>query len=493
MSYAAAIDQLSAMAPELYSHPGQPRRKFSLDEVRTLLAALGNPHHRFRSVLIAGTNGKGSTAATLASILIASGARVGLYTSPHLERINERIRIGNAEIADDLFARLYFRVHEAAQQLVQQGRLPQPPSFFEILTTISFLCFAEENVDLAVLEVGMGGRLDATNVVDPLLSIITDISLDHTEWLGSTLAAIAREKAGILRQGGTMIRLPQSTEADDVLSEIAKELGVRTINASAFMPSQIEQAYQDKEPGAPCLGAPGPGSPQTGLRLWGGDPSHLGTRERITPIDSQIENTSAPYTVNALGASVEVASPLTGGHQRRNIALAITAVVELACEHGFHITPHQIAEGIRQTRWSGRLEHVERDGLHWILDVAHNPAGAWAVRSGLSNVPGGRKAQTLVFSCLRDKPIEEMAQILFPLFERVILTPIHSARAASMEDLVAAARHTETPFLVAESVADALQLASKHAGGSPIIVCGSVYLVGEARSLLLAERVGRIA
>jgi dihydrofolate synthase/folylpolyglutamate synthase len=489
MSYAAAIDQLNAMAPELYSHPGQPRRKFSLDEVRTLLAALGNPHQRFRSVLIAGTNGKGSTAATLASILTASGARVGLYTSPHLERINERIRIGNSEIADDVFARLYFRVHDAAQQLVQQGRLPQHPSFFEILTAMAFLCFAEEKVDLAVLEVGMGGRLDATNVVDPLLSIITDISLDHTEWLGFTIGAIAREKAGILRQGGTLIRLPQCTEADEVLSEIAKELGVRTINASAFMPSQIEQDNQDKELGAPGLGAPCLGAP---------GPSHLGTRECITPIDSQIDSTSAPYTVNALGASVEVASPLTGGHQRRNIALAITAAVELACHFGFHITPHQIAEGIRNTVWPGRLEHIkqgriERDGILWILDVAHNPAGAWAVRSGLSNLPGGRKAQTLVFSCLRDKPIAEMAQILFPLFERVILTPIHSARAAAMEDLVAAAQHTETQFLVAESVADALQLASNHAGGAPIIVCGSVYLVGEARSLLLAERVGRIA
>jgi dihydrofolate synthase/folylpolyglutamate synthase len=479
MSYAAAIDQLNAMAPELYSHPGQPRRKFSLDEVRTLLAALGNPHQRFRSVLIAGTNGKGSTAATLASILTASGARVGLYTSPHLERINERIRIGNSEIADDVFARLYFRVHDAAQQLVQQGRLPQHPSFFEVLTAIAFLCFAEEKVDLAVLEVGMGGRLDATNVVDPLLSIITDISLDHTEWLGSTIAAIAREKAGILRQGGTLIRLPQCTEADDVLSEIAKELGVRWVSGIDYLTKG--------------LGAPGPGSPQTGLRLWGGDPSHLGTRECITPIDSQIDSTAAPYTVNALGASVEVASPLTGDHQRRNIALAITAAVELACHFGFHITPHQIAEGIRNTVWPGRLERIESDGILWILDVAHNPAGAWAVRSGLSNVLGGRKAQTLVFSCLRDKPIAEMAQILFPLFERVILTPIHSARAAAMEDLVAAAQHTETQFLVAESVADALQLASNHAGGGPIIVCGSVYLVGEARSLLLAERVGRIA
>ena len=499
MSYSAAIDQLSAMAPELYTHPGQPRRKFSLDEVRILLAALGDPHRRFRSVLIAGTNGKGSTAATLASILTASGARVGLYTSPHLERINERIRIGNSEIADDLFAHLYFRVHDVAQQLVQRGRLPQHPSFFEILTAMAFLCFAEEKVDLAVLEVGMGGRLDATNVVDPLLSIITDISLDHTEWLGSTLAAIAREKAGILRQGGTMIRLPQSTEADDVLSAMARELGVRWVNASSFLPPIIDLSNQSNELGAPGLGAPsfpsgtpGPGSPQTGLRLWGGDPSHLGTRENKTPIDDQIDSTSAPYTVTVLGSSIEVASPLTGGHQRRNIALAIAAAIELASSHGFTITPASIEQGIRLTRWPGRLEYIkqgriERGEISWILDVAHNPAGAWAVRAGLPRVPGGGKAQTLVFSCLRDKPLTEMAQILFPLFERVILTPLHSARAASMEDLVAAAQLTQTPFLVAESVAAALQLSREHTSSGPIIVCGSVYLVGEARSLLLAK------
>ena len=483
MSYSAAIDQLNTMAPELYARPGQPRRKFSLDEFRTLLAALGNPHQSFRSVLIAGTNGKGSTAATLASILTASGARVGLYTSPHLVRVNERIRIGNSEISDDVFARLYFCVHQAAQQLVQQGSLPQHPSFFEILTAQAFLYFAESNLDLAVLEVGMGGRLDATNVVDPLLSIITDISLDHTEWLGTTLAAIAREKAGILRPGGRMIRLPQFTEADDVLREIAKELGVRWVSVIDYLAKGLGA------PGlsAPCLGAPGP--------------SHLGTWECITPIDSLLESTAAPYTVNALGASIEVASPLDGAHQQRNIALAIAAAVELACEFGFPITPYQIGQGIRNTVWPGRLEHIkqgriESGGISWILDVAHNPAGAWAVRSGLSCVPRGGSAKTLVFSCLRDKPIAEMAQILFPLFKRVILTPIHSARAAAMEDLVAAAQLTQTPFLVAESVADALQLASKQDGGGPIIVCGSVYLVGEARSLLLAERAesgGRIS
>jgi len=256
-----------------------------------------------------------------------------------------------------------------------------------------------------------------------------------------------------------MIRLPQFTEADDVLAEIAKELGVRLVDVIDYLPK--------------CPGAPGP--------------SHLGTGEHISPIDIQIESAAAPYTINALGASFEVVSPLAGGHQHRNIALAITAAVELACDFGFHITPYQISEGIRNTVWPGRLEHIERDGIVWVLDVAHNPAGAWAVRSGLSCVPGGRKARTLVFSCLRDKPLAEMAQILFPYFERVVLAPIHSARAAAMQDLVAAAQLTGKPFFIAESVAGALRLASKHTSSGPIIVTGSVYLVGEARSLLLAK------
>jgi dihydrofolate synthase/folylpolyglutamate synthase len=447
MSYSAAIDQLNAMAPELYARPGQPRRKFSLDEFRILLAALGDPHQRFRSVLIAGTNGKGSTAATLASILTASGVRAGLYTSPHLQRVNERIRIRNSEISDDDFARLYFRVQDVAQQLVQQGRLPQHPSFFEILTAMAFVYFTEENIDLAVLEVGMGGRLDATNVVDPLLSIITDISLDHTEWLGTTIAAIAREKAGILRQCGTLITLPQLPEANQVLSEVALELGVRWISAIEYLPSVAAGSV-------------------------GGE-----------------------RTVEVNGMTIEVNSPLAGDHQRRNIALAIAAAAELATAHSFPITPAAIAHGIRNTVWPGRLEHIkqgriESGDISWILDVAHNPAGAWAVRSGLTSLLSEKSPRLLVFSCLRDKPIVEMAQILFPIFERVILTPIHAARAAAMEDLVAAAQLTQTPFLIAESVADALRLASMHAGSGSIVVSGSVYLVGEARSLLLEKSGG---
>lgn len=437
MTYAAAIDQLNAMAPELHSAPGRPRRKFSLTEIGTLLQALGDPQRKFASVLIAGTNGKGSTAATLASILSASELRTGLYTSPHLERPNERIRIGSVEIADEDFARHFFTVQRTAGELVAAGCLGQAPSFFETLTAMAFLHFAEAKVEVAVLEVGMGGRLDATNIVEPLLSVVTDISLDHTEWLGPTIAAITREKAGILRQNGTLVTLPQHPEANQVLGEVATELNVRGVSATAYTPP-------------------------------------MGTAA------------NRPYPLELLGARIEVASPLTGAHQHRNIALAIAAAVELAQTHKFAITPASIERGIHDTHWPARLEHITARGLQWILDVAHNPAGAWALRAGLRDLAEA-DAKVLIFSCLHDKPLAEMAQILFPVFERVIFAPIHSPRATPLDELMRAAESTGTPATAANSVEEALQTAAA-AGSGAVVISGSVYLVGEARNILLEHR-----
>jgi dihydrofolate synthase / folylpolyglutamate synthase len=437
MSYAAAIDQLNSMVPELYVASGQPRRKFSLGEVRTLLAELGDPQRTFPSVLIAGTNGKGSTASTLASILTSAGYRTGLYTSPHLERPNERIRIDRGEIDDAAFARHYFKAHDMAQELVLAGRLPQLPSYFELLTSLTFLYFAEKKAEIAVLEVGMGGRLDATNIVEPLLSIVTDISLDHMEWLGPTITDIAREKAGILRRNGTMITLPQHPEANQVLGEVATELGVRGVSAVPYTPAV---------------------------------------------------SASGPYSVETFGKTIEVHSPLTGAHQQRNVALAIAAAVELSERHNFQISPAAIEEGIRNTRWPGRLERIQKGNVDWILDVAHNPAGAWALRAGLRESLLDESPRTLVFSCLRDKPAAEMAQILFPLFEQVIVAPIHTARGAQLDDLLAAAKTTGTPAVVAESVREALEIAQSRSVGGTAVVSGSVYLLGEARSLLLPLR-----
>jgi dihydrofolate synthase/folylpolyglutamate synthase len=442
MSYTAAIQQLSAMVPELYTRPGQARRKFSLDEIRVLLGALGDPHRRFRSVLIAGTNGKGSTAFTLASILAKAGIRTGLYTSPHLEQVNERIRVGGVLIEDEDFARQYFVVQEAAGRLVENGRLEQFPSFFETITAMAFLHFAERGVEIAVLEVGMGGRLDATNVVDPVLSVITDISLDHTEWLGSTIAEIAREKAGILREGGTLIVLPQHPEANRVIGEAVEKLGVRAVSAAQFVPARGDHGEE--------------------------------------------------FRVSVLGQEIGLSYSLVGDHQKRNMALAVAAAEELAWNQGVALDARDIALGVRRLVWPGRLEqfvehHGDREEIKWVLDVAHNPAGAWALRAALSAADNSAAARTLVFSCLRDKPVAEMAQILFPLFDEVIFAPIQSPRATPTEELLAAARATGTPGAVVDSVAEAIERAAQLSPFGTVVVTGSVYLVGEARPLIRAR------
>ncbi len=437
MSYAAAVDGLFLLAGELHSAPGKPRRKFELGEMRILMEALGSPQLRFPSVLVAGTNGKGSTSATLASILNSGGYRTGLYTSPHLARVNERIRIGGRDISDDDFAAFYFRVDDYARQLVTAGRLRGYPSFFEAMTALAFVAFAEQGVEIAVLEVGMGGRLDATNTVEPLISVITDISLDHTEWLGSTISEIAREKSGILRQDGVLVTLPQHPEANQAIGEAAAALNVRGVNAAEYVP------VHDDENGL--------------------------------------------YPLTVLGQHIDVESPLTGVHQQRNVALAIAAAVELCNRHGYKLTATQIADGIRATRWPGRLERFSRAGrADVLLDVAHNPAGAWALRSALSHLDPQPQTMTAVFGCLKDKAFFEMAQVLFPLFESVVLTEVSSPRTASLPEVQRAAEATGTRVLTAHSPKDALAIAMNITPLDGLVtVTGSVYLVGELRSLLL--------
>src|SRR2546425_5490593 len=233
MSYETAVARIYALGHELAQMPSP---KFDLDHMRVLLRALDYPERRFPSVLIAGTNGKGSTAATLASILRASGLRTGLYTSPHLVRINERVRISGKEISDDDFALLHDVVDRTAERLVEEGELPWHPSFFEMLTAMAFEYFAQRRVDIAVLEVGMGGRLDATNVIEPRVSIITDISLDHQKFLGNTVAEIAGEKAGIIRPGGVVVTLPQQPQANDVIGNTILDRGATAVSAVPYVP-----------------------------------------------------------------------------------------------------------------------------------------------------------------------------------------------------------------------------------------------------------------
>lgn len=470
MTYEETLVRLAAMGPELRTGKAGVPRKWSLDHIRILLAALHNPQKSFPAVLIAGTNGKGSTAATLASICNAAGLCTGLYTSPHLLRANERIRIstGNppqlTEISDADFARIFTLVDSTAATLVATEALPYPPSFFELLTAIAFCFYAEQHIDIAILEVGLGGRLDATNVVDPLISVITDIGLDHTEFLGNTLHSIATEKAGILRQDGVLVTLSQHPEANAAIGEAAVALNVRGVDASRFLPP---------------------------LRFTGPEQASIDINTSLVP---PWHNS---YSISIDNEIIRVESPLSGQHQQRNIALAIAAAVELRTNHNISISNAAIEQGIRSTQWPGRLEWIPAtsDRAPILLDVAHNPAGAWALRAALSQLPEDRP-RTLIFSCLADKPIAELTQILFPLFDassadtarsrdHILLTHIDSPRAARVDDILAVAQQLDVPVITAPNVTSAFaQAAALTPAHGLIVATGSLFLIAELSAIL---------
>ena len=452
--YERAVERLLALGHELGTN-----RKFDLEHMRVLAEALGHPERRFTSILIAGTNGKGSTAATLASILQTAGHRTGLYTSPHLQRINERIRVNVDEISDPEFAEMHERVEKIAAELVANGKLPHPPSFFETLTAMAFEYFASAGVEIAVLEVGMGGRLDATNVVDPCISVITDIALDHQQFLGNTIGEIAKEKAGIIRKSGVVVMLPQHPEANDVLGNLAMERNARAVSAVEYVP--------DVSPAGNSAGAKAP--------------ILLPSSARLKPCPDT-NSLAKPYQLTALGREITVVSPLIGRHQLRNTALAVAAAAEVN-NCGFKVTAADIERGIRTTDWPGRLQLIP-GSPRILLDVAHNPAGAWALRSALStyfeDVP-----LTFIFGAMRDKAIREMTQILFPLAERVIATRPDNPRAASPEEIAALAAETGTEVMCEPEIASALARArAMTSSRGMIVVTGSIYLVGAVLRML---------
>jgi dihydrofolate synthase/folylpolyglutamate synthase len=452
MSYENAVASMFALGHELAQTPSN---KFDLAHMRVLLGAMEHPERAFPSVLIAGTNGKGSTAATLASILRASGLKNGLYTSPHLVRINERIRVDGEAIGDDDFARLHAQVGRIAERLVEQGELPWHPSFFEMMTAIAFAHFARERVEIAVLEVGMGGRLDATNVVEPLVSVIADISLDHQKFLGDTVGEIAREKVGIIRPGGVVVTLPQQPEANDVIGNTILELGARGVSAVQYVP---------------------PVSPGSGEYLVPSRESRVGSAEK----------SSYRYPLQVMGEQILVESALVGRHQLRNLALAVAAAEELSKQGVAGVTAESIERGIRETRWPGRFQVIPAR-VGWpeiVLDVAHNPAGAWALRSALSERYDDRPL-IFVFGAMRDKAISEMTEILFPLAERVIATRAENPRSASPEEIQQAGSRTGTEIEAVTEVEAALERARDAASpAAVVVVTGSIYLVGEAMRLL---------
>jgi dihydrofolate synthase/folylpolyglutamate synthase len=445
-TYESAVTNLLALGHELASN-----RKFDLAHMRRLAEALGNPQRKLQSVLIAGTNGKGSTAATLASIVQTAGYRTGLYTSPHLLRVNERIQINQEPISDAEFAVIYDRVERCAHELVERGDLPWHPSFFEMLTAMAFEFFASAGIDLAVLEVGLGGRLDATNIVDPMVSVITDIDFDHQNFLGNTLPEIAREKAGIMRPKGTVVLLPQHPIVNETLGKEVIARNARAVSAVKHMPPMTP--VSDDELSRAAIG-------------------------------------QNQFPLAVMGKEITVNFPLTGRHQLRNLALAITTAEELN-KFGFHISAEDIEHGIRSTSWPARFQVIPAaDGFpEFVLDVAHNPAGAWALRSALSTFYEDRPL-TFVFGAMRDKAISEIADIIFPLADRVIATHAENPRAASPQQIAKMGAHTQTEILQANNVQEALERACALAGSRGVIVItGSIYIVGEALGILARKPV----
>jgi dihydrofolate synthase / folylpolyglutamate synthase len=471
MSYETAVASMFALGHELAQTPSH---KFDLAHMRVLLQALDHPERHFPSVLIAGTNGKGSTAATLASILRASGLNAGLYTSPHLVRINERIRVNGEEISDDNFVSFHGEADRTAEKLVEHGQLPWHPSFFEMMTAIAFEHFARKKVELAVLEVGMGGRLDATNVVEPCMSVITDISLDHQKFLGDTVTEIAREKVGIIRPAGAVVTLPQQPEANDVIGNTILDLGARAVNAVPYVPP-VSPASPDY---LVSCAEDGRSADEQLLTAKGAKEDAKFAKKYIYR-----------YPLQVLGQQILVETPLVGRHQLRNIALAIAAAVELS-EQGFKgITAKSIERGIRETRWPGRFQVIAaRPGWpEMVIDVAHNPAGAWALRSSLSQWYGERPL-IFIFGAMRDKAISEMTEILFPLAERVIATRPENPRAASPAEIQQAAARTGVEIEAVENVQQALERARSLAKAEKVVVItGSIYLVGEVMQRLGIE------
>jgi dihydrofolate synthase/folylpolyglutamate synthase len=405
--------------------------KLGLEPIQQLLARLGHPERAAPALLVAGTNGKGSVVAVLDAALRAAGLRVGRYTSPHLQRVTERIAVDGRELAPEELEAAVGRVREAAESLLAAGALRDHPTYFEVLTAAGLVHFAARSLDVVLLEVGMGGRLDATNASAPLVSAVVGVGLDHERQLGNGLEAIAREKAGVMRRGRVTVRGPMPAAAARVLEACAAETGARLVDASAG--ASLERSAAGRVDLRTPLGH------YPGLR------------------------------------------PLPGAHQLDNLLVAVR-VLEEAHAAGLAFPLERAAAGVSGVRWPGRLQEVP-GAPALLLDGAHNPDGARALAAHLAGSP----RFVLLFGAMADKDVESMSAALFPLARAVVLAGLAEPRAASPAEL--ARRSGSAGARQAADVRQGLALARRLAGpGGRVVAAGSLYLVGEVLDLLEAER-----
>jgi len=455
VNYQETLDYLRQLGHEVLN------ADYRLGRIERLLSELGQPQQAYPSLIIAGTNGKGSVAAMMDSMLRQAGLHAGLYTSPHLVNVCERIKVAGRDISPGVLADHATLVLEAGRRLLTREEITSLPTFFEHVTAAGFSYFRQQRIDLAVLEVGLGGRLDATNTASSCLAVLTQIDFDHEQILGSTLEAIAAEKAAVIKPGATAVIAPQRPEVAEV----------------------IQQHCQG------CRAAP---------RFVLDDP----TQVRIHDIETDGHITFSYRSRERVYDQIRLA--LRGYHQIENAVVAIEAA-EVLRQGGYPITSEAIIEGLQQVAWPGRLEWLgERDEEERppgssetgasphartpapprpviLLDGAHNPAGARALRRYLEDF--GRPPLTLVFGAMRDKRIEDMAATLFPLAQQVILTRVQDKRAADLKRLsqvAAAYGNVRLAATVEEALGHAMAITPAE---GMVCITGSLYLVGAVKEI----------
>jgi dihydrofolate synthase / folylpolyglutamate synthase len=410
--------------------------KFGLDNMRRLCARLGHPEASFRSVIVAGTNGKGSVTAMLSAGLHAAGNRVGRYTSPHLVRLEERFAIDEEEVSTEDLEDAAGAVRSAVESSHGAGELDAPPTFFECTTAAAFELFRRKRVEIAVLEVGLGGRLDATNVVTPIAAAITSIALDHQAQLGSTIASVAREKAGVIKDGIPVVcgRLPDA--AARVIAEVCRDRGARLI--------LVDDAVR---------------------------------------IDASVDRNGTTVTLATRGRRLEdVRLVLRGHHQAQNAAVALALLDELDAA-GFRITDAAARAALTKVRWPARGESFRYRDCEILLDAAHNPAGARVLADYLGDI--GWDRVTLILGAMRDKDIAGMLRELLPRCATVIATQPPSARAATADEVAVLARELAPVDVRVEAIPDpGLALDRACSAGTPVVAAGSIFLIGPLRGIL---------
>lgn len=410
--------------------------KFGLAAMQAICEAMDHPERGFPSVIVAGTNGKGSVTAMIATALHAAGHRCGRYTSPHLVRLEERFVIGGDEVSPAALAASAGRVKGVVESLLAAGRLDAPPTFFECTTAVAFDLFREARVDLAVLEVGLGGRLDATNVVTPIVAAITSIDLDHQAQLGDTLASIAREKAGVIKAGVPVVCGPLPPAARGEIEA-----------AAGLAASPIVHA--------------------------------------MDAVDIAIRSEEDRATVDVRTAQRVVANVtlgLRGRHQVQNAAVAL-AVLEQLKTHGFALDDGAVRAGLSDTNWPARLERFRHAGRDVLLDAAHNPAGTRALAEELRR--RGWTGVTLVFGVMQDKAAMDMLAPLLPLCARLVCTTPATPRALPAEHLAQLAQgHPACPGIIDVIADPARALAAAVRPDAPVVIAGSIFLAGPLRAIL---------